>query len=77
MGSDGEMEWEGTPTCCNWNVLLFSLWGLGFQLNSWEPTPPHHVQLFAAPWTVAHQASLSLAISQSFPKFMEPYRFFF
>ena len=31
---------------------------------------PSHVQLFAIPWTVALQASLSLAISQSLPKFM-------
>ena len=28
------------------------------------------VELFAAPWTAAHQASLSLTISQSFPNFM-------
>ena len=27
-------------------------------------------QLFATPWTVAHQASLALTISQSSPKFM-------
>ena len=31
---------------------------------------PIHVQLFATPWTVACQASLSLTISRSFPKFM-------
>ena len=31
---------------------------------------PSHVQLFVAPWTAAHQASLSLTISQSLPKFM-------
>ena len=29
-----------------------------------------HVQFFVTPWTVACQASLSLTISQSFPKFM-------
>ena len=29
-----------------------------------------HVQLFATPWTVAHQASLSLIISLNLPKFM-------
>ena len=28
------------------------------------------VQLFAIPWTAVHQASLSLTISQSLPKFM-------
>ena len=31
---------------------------------------PSHVQLFATPWTAARQASLSLTISQSLPKFM-------
>ena len=29
-----------------------------------------HVWLFATPWTAAHQASLSLTVSQSLPKFM-------
>ena len=29
-----------------------------------------HVQLFVIPWTAARQASLSLTISQSLPKFM-------
>ena len=40
-------------------------------------TPSHlvvqslsHVQLFATPWTAAHQASLSLTISQSLLKLM-------
>ena len=31
---------------------------------------PSHVQPFATPWTAANQASLSLTISQSLPKFM-------
>ena len=31
---------------------------------------PSRVWLFATPWTAAHQASLSLTISQSLPKFM-------
>ena len=31
---------------------------------------PGHVQLFMTPWTAACQASLSLSISQSLPKFM-------
>ena len=31
---------------------------------------PSNVQLFATPWTTAHQASLSLTISWSLPKFM-------
>ena len=31
---------------------------------------PSHIRLLVTPWTVAHQASLSLTISQSLPKFM-------
>ena len=31
---------------------------------------PSCVRLFVTPWTAAHQASLSLTISQSLPKFM-------
>ena len=31
---------------------------------------PSHVQLFVTPWTTAHQASLSVTISRSLPKFM-------
>ena len=31
---------------------------------------PSHVRLFATPWTVAHQASLSLTNSRSLSKFM-------
>ena len=31
---------------------------------------PSHVRLFATTWTAAHQASLSLTISRSLPKFM-------
>ena len=31
---------------------------------------PSHAQLFVSPWTIAPQASLSLTISQSLPKFM-------
>ena len=31
---------------------------------------PSHVPLFVTPWTVAHQASLSLTISRSLPRFM-------
>ena len=31
---------------------------------------PSHVQLFTTPWTVERQASLSLTISRSLPKFM-------
>ena len=32
--------------------------------------PPSHVRLFVTPWTAARQASLSLLISWSLPKFM-------
>ena len=31
---------------------------------------PSRVRLFVIPWTAARQASLSLTISQSLPKFM-------
>ena len=31
---------------------------------------PSHVQFFATPWTATHQASLSITISLSLPKFM-------
>ena len=31
---------------------------------------PSHVHLFVAPWTAACQASLSLTVSQSLPKFI-------
>ena len=31
---------------------------------------PSHIQLFVTPWIAAHQASLSLTISQSLPKFI-------
>ena len=31
---------------------------------------PSHVWLFATPWTVAHQASLTFTISRSLPKFI-------
>ena len=31
---------------------------------------PSRVRLFATSWTAAHQASLSLTISQNLPKFM-------
>ena len=32
--------------------------------------PPNRVQVFASPWTAAHQSSLSFTISWSLPKFM-------
>ena len=33
-------------------------------------SPPNHVQLFATPWTAAHQSSLTFTDSWSLPKFM-------
>ena len=44
-------------------------------MKSWVPLrvvvhPPTYVQLFVTPWIAARQASLSLIISQSLPKFM-------
>ena len=41
------------------------------ELNSNDPVAIQslsHVQLFVAPWTAAHQASLSFTISQSLPR---------
>ena len=46
---------EATPLQCTLDVVVQS---------------PSHVQLFATPWSTAHQASLSLTISQSLPEFM-------
>ena len=46
-----------------YSILLVSLIVVVVQL-------PSHVQLFATPWTAAHQASLSLIASWSLPKFM-------
>ena len=49
--------------------ICYCLTGTGFQ-----PIVviqfPSHVQLFETLWTAAHQASLSLTISRSLPKFM-------
>ena len=54
--------------------MLFTLWCI----NVWNQHVVHHqsfqslsrVQLFATPWTAAHQASLSITNSQSFLKLM-------
>ena len=45
-----------TPFVSSWIITVVQL--------------PSHVRLFTTPWTAAHQASLSLTISQSMPKFM-------
>ena len=47
--------------------------GSNWRMMFWTMTVvhlPRHVRLFATPWTAAHQASLSLTISRSLPKFM-------
>ena len=46
---------EATPVQCTLDVVVQS---------------SSHVQLFATPWSTAHQVSLSLTISQSLPKFV-------
>ena len=61
------------------NLLILNFWICSFYMLS--PCgiknkrtnivqSPSGVQIFATPWTAAHQASLSLTISRSFPKFM-------
>ena len=47
-------------------ILLSVLWPIAFAVVQ----SPSHVQLFVTPWTAARQASLSLIISWSLPKFM-------
>ena len=46
-------------------LLIFTLLFVAVVVQS-----PSHVRFFVTPWTAAHQASLSLTISQSLPKFM-------
>ena len=57
-----------------WQMATFSLWhhmveqeGMLFHVVIQSPS---RVQLYVTPWTVACQASLSLTISWSLPKFM-------
>ena len=52
-------------TVQHWNLLFVQVASLILAVVQL----PTHVQLFATPWTAAHQASLSLTISQSLPKF--------
>ena len=47
--------------CLFLSDLLYLIWFSSVQLLS-------HVQLFATPWTAAHQASLSITNSRSSPK---------
>ena len=51
-------------------TLAQSLWNTGIFLHPVVVQLPSHVQLFATLWTVTHQASLSLSICRSLPKFM-------
>ena len=57
--------------CCCFLLLLYHLkipfFGLQFSL---VVQPLSHVQLFAIPWTAAHQASLSITSSRSLLKLM-------
>ena len=48
-------------------MVLISHYNPCFFRGCWLPS---HVQLFMIPWTAARQASLSLTISWSLPKFM-------
>ena len=60
----------GTKECSEPTFVQvdFSLW---CSLNEGVVVQwPSHVRLFATTWTAAHQASLSLTISRSLPKFM-------
>ena len=55
-------------TLCEWKLILcvaFKVWLLPLVVQLLRC-----VRLFLAPWTAAHQASLSFTISQSFLKFM-------
>ena len=55
-----------TPTQWYWHFKLS-----GWFIMSWVVVQSlSHVQLFATPWTAAHQASLSFTISQSLFKLM-------
>ena len=52
-----------TPTICD--DMILDSWVYLVVVQS-----PTHVQLFATPWTTAHQASLSFTIVQSLLKLM-------
>ena len=54
---------SGHPSC--WVVFKTQVTYFGVVVQV-----PSHVQLSATPWTAARQASLSLTIFQSLPKFM-------
>ena len=52
-----------------WDRILVSLWAFTF-FTVVVVESPSRIWLFESPWTVACQASLSLTISWSLPKFM-------
>ena len=60
------------PKSCNFSTsspaLIFCLFVCLFVFSSIQPLS--HAQLFATPWTAAHQASLSITNSQSLLKIM-------
>ena len=58
-----QMTFHGPNPSCGVMVLKLSVQFSSVQLLS-------HVQLFATPWTAAHQASLSITNSWSLPKLM-------
>ena len=55
-------------SCCG--VLCPQIWPFYFHLVAVAVQSLTHVQLFATPWTAAHQASMLFTISQSLLKFM-------
>ena len=67
-GSSWPRDWTHVP----WSSRIFTPEPLGKPvLYSVVVQPPSCVWLFVIPWTAAYQASLSLTISQSLPKFTE------
>ena len=79
--TDGSRDGCGAPTnqrapkTARSHLKLGERWGIDFAFHvPTEPTlcfhSPSCVQLVATPWTAAHQASMSITISQSLSKFM-------
>ena len=66
LGTSLAVQWLGL-SCPLQGVCVLSLVG---ELRSCIVQSPSRVQLFATPWSAALQASLSLSISWSLPKFM-------
>ena len=66
LGTSLAVQWLGL-SCPLQGVCVLSLVG---ELRARIVQSPSPVQLFATPWSAALQASLSLNISRSLPKFM-------